>query len=120
MGGHTPILPPATFAAVGQVAAQGQGLVPAQGQGLGPAQGQGLLLPPGFPLSDNNHNHNHNNNNHYNSSSSSSSNNNSSHHMLYDPNNGNVGAGMVPIANPGCRFCHIAVMYEGSMYTFGE
>jgi hypothetical protein len=27
--------------------------------------------------------------------------------------------GMVPIANPGSRFCHIGVMYEGALFTFG-
>jgi hypothetical protein len=30
-----------------------------------------------------------------------------------------VAGTLIPIANPGCRFCHIAVIYDGSFYTFG-
>lgn len=30
-----------------------------------------------------------------------------------------ISGTLVPIANPGCRFCHIAVIYDGSLFTFG-
>ena len=38
---------------------------------------------------------------------------------LLIPRGVGVTTGEIPVANPGCRFCHVAVSYEGCLYSFG-